>query len=86
MYGNIAIGALVSFVVALVVVKAFVGFVTRYGHASKILVRVGQTVQRGDLIAHVGSTGIATGPHVHYEVRLNGEPQNPMTYVLPSAP
>jgi murein DD-endopeptidase MepM/ murein hydrolase activator NlpD len=62
------------------------GFVTRYGHASKVLVRVGQLVQRGDVIAHVGSTGIATGPHVHYEVRLNGQPQNPMGYVLPSAP
>jgi murein DD-endopeptidase MepM/ murein hydrolase activator NlpD len=62
------------------------GFVTRYGHASKILVRVGQTVQRGEVIANVGSTGIATGPHVHYEVRLNGQPQNPLSYVLPDAP
>jgi murein DD-endopeptidase MepM/ murein hydrolase activator NlpD len=62
------------------------GFVTRYGHASKVLVRVGQTVERGEVIANVGSTGIATGPHVHYEVRLNGQPQNPMSYVLPSAP
>jgi murein DD-endopeptidase MepM/ murein hydrolase activator NlpD len=62
------------------------GFVTRYGHASKILVRVGQTVQRGDVIANVGSTGIATGPHVHYEVRLNGQPQNPLSYVLPNVP
>lgn len=62
------------------------GFVTRYGHASKILVRVGDRVERGQVIANVGSTGIATGPHVHYEVRLNGQPQNPMTYVLPSAP
>jgi murein DD-endopeptidase MepM/ murein hydrolase activator NlpD len=58
------------------------GFVTRYGHASKILVRVGQTVQRGDVIANVGSTGIATGPHVHYEVRLNGQPQDPLDFVL----
>jgi murein DD-endopeptidase MepM/ murein hydrolase activator NlpD len=62
------------------------GFVTRYGHASKLLVRVGQVVQRGDVIANVGSTGIATGPHVHYEVRLNGQPQNPLSYVLPSVP
>jgi murein DD-endopeptidase MepM/ murein hydrolase activator NlpD len=60
------------------------GFVTRYGHASKILVRVGQEVRRGDPIAKVGSTGIATGPHVHYEVRLNGQPQNPLNYILPS--
>jgi murein DD-endopeptidase MepM/ murein hydrolase activator NlpD len=62
------------------------GFVTRYGHASKILVRVGQIVQRGDVIANVGATGIATGPHVHYEVRLHGQPQNPLNYVLPTAP
>jgi murein DD-endopeptidase MepM/ murein hydrolase activator NlpD len=60
------------------------GFVTRYGHASKLLVRVGQTVGRGEVIANVGSTGIATGPHVHYEVRLNGQPQNPLNYVLQS--
>jgi murein DD-endopeptidase MepM/ murein hydrolase activator NlpD len=61
------------------------GFTTRYGHASRLLVRRGQTVERGEVIAHVGSTGIATGPHVHYEVRLNGAPQNPMNYVLPAA-
>lgn len=60
------------------------GYVTRYGHASKLLVRVGQQVDRGSIIAQVGSTGIATGPHVHYEVRLNGQPQNPMNFVLPS--
>jgi murein DD-endopeptidase MepM/ murein hydrolase activator NlpD len=61
------------------------GFTTRYGHASRLLVRAGQTVERGDVIAHVGSTGIATGPHLHYEVRINGVPQNPMNYVLPDA-
>lgn len=59
------------------------GFTTLYGHASKLLVRVGQEVRRGDLIAQVGSTGIATSAHVHYEVRLNGRAQNPMNYVLP---
>ncbi len=59
------------------------GFTTIYGHASKVLVRVGQEVRRGDLIAQVGSTGIATSAHVHYEVRLNGRAQNPMNYVLP---
>jgi murein DD-endopeptidase MepM/ murein hydrolase activator NlpD len=61
------------------------GFTTRYGHASKLLVRVGQQVKRGELIAQVGSTGMATGPHLHYEVRVNGRPQNPMNYVLPDA-
>ncbi len=60
------------------------GYTTRYGHASKILVRVGQQVQRGDIIAQVGSTGIATSANLHYEVRVNGRPQNPMNYVLPA--
>jgi len=61
------------------------GFTTRYGHASRILVRIGQVVGRGDVIAQVGSTGIASGPHLHYEVRIDGRPQNPMNYVLPAA-
>lgn len=58
------------------------GYVTRYGHASKLLVRVGQQVTRGQMIAQVGRTGIATGPHLHYEVRLNGQAQNPMNFVI----
>lgn len=58
------------------------GFVTRYGHASKLLVREGQEVERGDVIARVGETGIATSPHLHYEVRVGGRPVNPMNYVL----
>jgi murein DD-endopeptidase MepM/ murein hydrolase activator NlpD len=61
------------------------GLTTRYGHASKLLVRKGQVVERGEVIAQVGSTGIATGPHLHYEVRKNGRPENPMNYVLPNA-
>jgi len=58
------------------------GYVTRYGHASKLLVQRGQFVSRGEVIAQVGSTGIANGPHVHYEVRLHGKPQDPMNYVI----
>jgi murein DD-endopeptidase MepM/ murein hydrolase activator NlpD len=58
------------------------GYTTRYGHASRLLVRVGQTVQRGDRIALVGNTGIATSSHLHYEVRVGGKPQNPMNYVI----
>jgi murein DD-endopeptidase MepM/ murein hydrolase activator NlpD len=58
------------------------GYTTRYGHASRLLVRVGQTVQRGDRIALVGNTGIATSSHLHYEVRLGGQPQNPMNFVI----
>jgi murein DD-endopeptidase MepM/ murein hydrolase activator NlpD len=57
------------------------GFVTRYGHASKILVRVGQIVQRGDVIANVGATGIATGPHVHYEVWYDNAVRDPGKFI-----
>ena len=61
------------------------GYVTRYGHASRIMVRVGQVVERGEVIAQVGSSGIATAPNLHYEVLVNGQAQNPMNYVLPDA-
>lgn len=57
------------------------GFMTRYGHAQSITVRVGQHVRRGQIIAYMGSTGFSTGPHVHYEVRIHGEPVNPTPYL-----
>jgi len=56
------------------------GFVTRYAHASRILVRKGQEVKRGDKIAEIGSSGLSTGPHLHYEVLVNGRSVNPRNY------
>jgi len=56
------------------------GIVTLYGHASKLLVKVGDTVKRGDVFALIGSTGWSTGPHVHFEVRVNGKKANPFSY------
>jgi murein DD-endopeptidase MepM/ murein hydrolase activator NlpD len=59
------------------------GIVTKFAHCSRIVVHVGQHVTRGDLIATVGNTGLATGPHLHYEVHVNGKPVDPLKYVLP---
>jgi murein DD-endopeptidase MepM/ murein hydrolase activator NlpD len=56
-------------------------FITLYAHCSKILVTEGQTVHAGDVIAEVGSTGRSTGNHLHFEVRISGEKQNPRKYL-----
>jgi murein DD-endopeptidase MepM/ murein hydrolase activator NlpD len=58
------------------------GIVTSYAHLAKTLVNRGDPIKRGDTVGLVGSTGRSTGPHVHYEVRLNGMPVNPQKYVL----
>ncbi|MBR1579894.1 MAG: peptidoglycan DD-metalloendopeptidase family protein [Selenomonadaceae bacterium] len=57
------------------------GIMTRYGHASQVLVSAGQYVKRGQIIALMGSTGFSTGPHVHYEVHVNGQRVNPISYL-----
>lgn len=57
------------------------GIVTLYGHGQEIIAKLGDTVQQGDLIMTVGSTGISTGPHLHFEVRVNGTAVNPLNYL-----
>ncbi|MEK7856360.1 MAG: M23 family metallopeptidase, partial [Acidobacteriota bacterium] len=59
------------------------GLKTRYGHLSKIEVSAGDSLTRGQLIAFVGSTGRSTGPHLHYELRLNERPINPRRFLPP---
>ena len=58
------------------------GYSTRYGHLKGFAVRPGARVKRGDVIGYVGSTGRSTGPHLHYEVRVNNNPVNPLEYIL----
>ena len=65
-----------------VVIEHGYGYSTRFGHASQLLVRVGERVKRGQVIAKVGNTGRSTAPHLHYEVRINGVAVNPYNYIL----
>ncbi len=58
------------------------GYLTRYAHMSKIISKNGQRIKRGEIIGNVGSTGRSTGPHLHYEVRVNGLPVDPKKYLL----
>ena len=57
------------------------GFETFYAHNSRMRLKVGQRVSRGDRIADVGSTGRSTGNHVHYEIRIDNEPVNPVKFI-----
>ena len=65
----------------LIVVDHGFGVTTWYGHLSSLNVTVGQQVKRGEVIGYVGVSGRSTGPHVHYEVRINGAPVNPTRYL-----
>ena len=65
-----------------VVISHGFGLTTRYGHLSRVGVRPGQRVRRGDVIGNVGNTGRSTGYHLHYEVHKDGEPVNPLGYIL----
>jgi murein DD-endopeptidase MepM/ murein hydrolase activator NlpD len=65
----------------LVVVDHGGGIATAYGHNTSVAVGVGQSVAQGQVIAYSGSTGHSTGPHVHFEVRVNGSPVDPLGYL-----
>ena len=60
------------------------GLETRYAHASKLMVKVGDRVEKGQIVALVGSTGRSTGAHLHYEIRLNGNALDPRKYLKAS--
>ena len=57
------------------------GITTLYGHGQEVLTQIGNSVKQGDIIMATGSTGNSTGPHLHFEVRYNGEKLNPLNYV-----
>jgi murein DD-endopeptidase MepM/ murein hydrolase activator NlpD len=65
----------------LVVVQHGNGLTSHYGHCNTILVKPGQRVRAGQIIATVGSTGISTGPHLHFEMRIKGEPYDPERFL-----
>lgn len=67
-----------------VIVDHGYGYITKYGHNNALIVKAGDKVNKGDVIAEVGSTGRSTGPHVHYEVIVNGIPVNPLKFIVSS--
>lgn len=65
----------------LIVIQHGKGITSHYGHCESIKVRTGQRVRAGEVIGAVGSTGRVTGPHLHFEIRLNGEPRDPERFI-----
>ena len=63
-----------------VVINHGYGYETLYAHMSKVKAKRGQKVKRGDIIGYVGSTGLSTGPHLHYEIHKDGKPIDPVSY------
>ena len=61
------------------------GYKTRFAHSSQLLVRKGQRVERGDVIAEVGATGLVSGPHLHYEVMVDGKQVDPLNFIISDA-
>ena len=66
----------------LIIIDHGYGFTTRYGHLASFNVKEGQRVKRGEVIGFVGSTGMSSAPHLHYEVRVYGKPRNPLNYMI----
>jgi murein DD-endopeptidase MepM/ murein hydrolase activator NlpD len=65
----------------LVVIQHEDGITSHYGHCNALKVSPGQTIRAGEIIGTVGSTGISTGPHLHFEIRKNGEPTDPESFL-----
>lgn len=80
--GKITFAAKKMYYGKLITIDHGYGKATKYAHLNKILVKQGQKVKRGEVIATLGNTGQSTGPHLHYEVRINGAPVNPLKYIL----
>jgi murein DD-endopeptidase MepM/ murein hydrolase activator NlpD len=64
----------------IIIIKHPRGYFTRYAHLNKIFVKKGENISEGKLIGKSGSTGISTGPHLHYEIRCNEKPLDPLKY------
>lgn len=80
--GIVSFAARKMYIGNLVIIDHGFGRVSKYGHLKEVLVKPGQKIKRGDAIGLLGNTGRSTGPHLHYEVRINGTPVNPLKYIL----